>query len=792
MFHSARHITLNRIRGETHRQCHPPQQSGDSWVFSVSATVNCRRVRRFACFQMDFDRVDGIKSKKPRGAPDQDLMMLCNFEFLDSEILMDDSNMKPSKPAESARNDRIQRLFVEAMDLPEHARNEFIDRSSTNDESVAQELKDLLAAHAESTGDPPSSPGDAEFKSPGEALDSMNLQPGVMIGAFRIIEQIGIGGFGEVYLAEQTTPVHRKVALKIIKLGMDTRSVIARFEAERQALAMMDDSGIARVYEAGATREGRLYLVMEYVKGQSITEYCTRNRVNITDRLRLFIRVCEAIQHAHQKGIIHRDIKPANVLVSVDDSGRPNPKVIDFGIAKATDMPLTDKTIQTQEGVLIGTPQYMSPEQAKIGANDIDTRSDVYGLGALLYELLTDTGPFDPEVFRSADITEIQRVIREDSPPRPSSRIMEMTHADAARIAESCGMRSGEMHSMLRQELDWIPMKALRKQRSERYESCQALADDVGRFLSGAPLRAVPESRSYQVKKFVRRHRVPVTVFSVVMITLVAGIVGTSYFALQADQARARAERERNEARQEFERAEDVRSFFTKLFWWDTAGTTESSKELTNNSLILLCDEGIRRLDDAFTDLPDDQIIIRLSIASLYWTAGEEERSRAQIEIAREQIETTQGLTKRLELIYQTGRVYERIGDSPRALGQCLKILPEHRVSFGLKDRRTLRLLEMTAQVRAKMGQHRKALELCLESLPGHRSVLGTSANRTIELLILMGELHESLGEHTQAHHWFGEALLASQSSLEPSHERTRELQNRVDRPSGTHSSSGL
>jgi serine/threonine protein kinase len=355
---------------------------------------------------------------------------------------------------------------------------------------------------------------------------------GTVIGPYKLMEQIGEGGMGLVFVAEQQHPVRRKVALKVIKPGMDTRQVVARFEAERQALALMDHPNIAQVHDGGETSTGRPYFVMELVKGVPITAYCDQNQAPVRDRLELFVDVCQAVQHAHQKGIIHRDLKPSNVLVMSND-GRPLVKVIDFGVAKAIGQQLTEKTIYTQAAQPIGTPLYMSPEQAGKSGLDVDTRSDIYALGVLLYELLTGTTPFDKERLRGADFDEIRRIIREEEPPKPSTRLSTLGQA-ATTISTQRNCDPKRLSQLVRGELDWIVMKALEKDRNRRYDTASAFAADVQHYLADEPVLAGPPSTTYRLRKFLRRNRVALTV-SLLVLALCGAAVGSALRVRQVE-----------------------------------------------------------------------------------------------------------------------------------------------------------------------------------------------------------------------------------------------------------------
>jgi serine/threonine protein kinase len=459
----------------------------------------------------------------------------------------------------------LKEMFLAALAVVPSERAAWLERACAQDAELRRHVELMLAAHDthQSLLDrlaPVAQPPEAATGASGGAEAEHPAQTEhegcgtLLAGRYQLLQQIGEGGMGLVFVAEQQQPVRRQVALKVLKPGMDTRQVIARFEAERQALALMDHPHIARVFDGGTTPAGRPYFVMELVKGLSITAHCDRNSLPVRERLGLFVAVCEAVQHAHQKGVIHRDLKPSNVLVVCHD-GTPVAKVIDFGIAKAVGQHLTDKTISTQFAQLIGTPLYMSPEQAGQSGLDVDTRSDIYSLGVLLYELLTGTTPFDQERFQGVGFDELRRIIREEEPPRPSTRISTLGQA-ATTVCTNRKSDPKQLSRLFRGELDWIVMKALEKDRNRRYESASAFAADVLRYLNDEPVQACPPSAWYRVRKFARRNKGPVLATSFILLCLIGGIIGTSWGMMQALEAQdtIRAEvMEKDKAKKEAE-----------------------------------------------------------------------------------------------------------------------------------------------------------------------------------------------------------------------------------------------
>ncbi|MBL8752964.1 MAG: tetratricopeptide repeat protein, partial [Planctomycetes bacterium] len=440
-------------------------------------------------------------------------------------------------------------LFHRCRALPDPVeRRLLLAKLCGGDPALRERVERLLAADAAASADPFLQPAAAKPVRP-----EVGEQAGDVVDRYKLLQPIGEGGMGTVWMAEQREPVVRKVALKIVKLGMDTREVVVRFEAERQALALMDHPHIAKVLDGGATTTGRPFFVMELVKGVPITDYCDQAKLGLRQRLELFTKVCEAIQHAHHKGVIHRDIKPSNVLVTLHD-GVPVPKVIDFGIAKATSAELTKKTLFTQYAQVLGTPEYMAPEQAEMSGLDIDTRADVYSLGVLLYELLTGTKPFDVKTALRAGFQELLRTIREDEPQKPSTRVS--TWGDASPVAAHQQVNVRAWSERLRGDLDWIVMKALEKDRARRYDTPNGFAEDVARFLRDEAVLAAPPSAGYRLRKFVHRRRRLVAAAAVCGLLLLAGVVGTTWGMLEALRERDRTEAARKEALANLQKAQ--------------------------------------------------------------------------------------------------------------------------------------------------------------------------------------------------------------------------------------------
>lgn len=459
------------------------------------------------------------------------------------------------------RKQKVEAIFLAALELTSpDLRETYLSEACAGDPDLRREVDDLL--HAAASGEDVFQAHERAAASSRSRLASTALeQAGTRIGRYKLLEQIGEGGFGVVFMAEQEAPVRRRVALKIIKFGMDTRQVVARFEAERQALALMDHPNIAKVLDAGATDTGRPYFVMELVHGIPITQFCDRNKLSTPERLKMFIAVCQAIQHAHQKGVIHRDIKPPNILVTLDH-GEPMPKVIDFGIAKAIHQRLTEKTLFTNFAQMIGTPAYMSPEQAAMSNVDIDSRTDVYSLGVLLYELLTGTTPIHDQRLREAGYEEMARLIREDEPERPSTRLSTMRAGELSIVTGNRGSGALVLAKLFRNDLDWIAMKALEKDRRRRYDTPSQLVADLQRHQRNEPVLATPPGVSYKLQKFIRRNKAGVSVAGAfilaIMLTLVFGTISYKrerQARLGESAARQRAEIETKRAQMEAARA---------------------------------------------------------------------------------------------------------------------------------------------------------------------------------------------------------------------------------------------
>lgn len=543
---------------------------------------------------------------------------------------------------------------------------------------------------------------------------SSSAAPSSQVGPYRLLRRVGQGGMGEVWLAEQLQPVRRQVAVKVIKAGMDTREVIARFEAERQALALMNHPNIASVFDAGATPEGRPYFAMEYVHGIPITDYCDKQRLGIRERLALFVDVCAGVQHAHQKGIIHRDIKPSNVLVTTQDE-KHTPKIIDFGVAKATSQRLTERTVFTELGQLIGTPEYMSPEQAEMTNLDIDTRTDVYSLGVLLYELLAGERPFDSKALRSAGLAEIQRTLREDEPPRPSSRITRLgtgsTVSAANRRVDLRGLAKA-----LEGDLDWITMKALEKDRVRRYETAHALALDIERHLHDEPVLAGPPSGLYRVRKLLHRHRGPFMAAAAIVLALVTGMIGTSWALLQARRAEREAAASAVEARRQTAIAQSVNAFL-------------------NEDLLAVARPSAAR------------------------GQGRDVTMREVLDVAAERIEAASKTGGRFagdplveaQIRSTIGDTYLELGEYAAAEPQVKRALELRRGALGDENDATVRMIGMLGLIHWQQSRLDEAATLFQNAVDISRRVLGPDHTTTLIYEMNLANVHRAKGRYTAA-----------------------------------------
>ena len=714
---------------------------------------------------------------------------------------------------------RVKSLFQAAIELNDTSeRRAFLDREVGGDSELRARLDALLDAYDQSNGlldqpleanslpgttsaasTPPAGPSPAERTFPRDA-DSALLES-VIAGRYKLRQEIGEGGMGSVFLAEQTQPIKRQVALKLIKAGMDSKTVLARFETERQALALMDHPNIAKVLDAGTTEHGRPFFVMELVKGIPLTDYCDQHRLELHERLTLFRQICSAVQHAHQKGIIHRDLKPTNILVESHD-GKPVPKVIDFGLAKATSgMRLSEHSLFTAFGSVAGTPLYMAPEQAAFNALDVDTRADIYALGVILYELVTGSTPIQRDTLERAALDEMFRMIREFEPPTPSSRIS--TSEALPSIAASRHVQPMQLSRLVRGDLDWIVMKALAKERNRRYDSAIGLANDVERFANHEPVSAGPPTAAYRMRKFIRRNRMQVAAAALVLLALVAGVAGTTVGLLEARRQSANAQKQeqlavaeaaaKEQARQaeaqERQKAEKRLAQVTKMN--EILGSifhNLNPANAANDGKPLSAVLG-ERLDRATVEIEGEATGDTLAVAQMQMTLGRSQlglgypkKALALFEKARATFTAKLGSDHPETLLSMSNLAnsYADAGQNERALKLHEETLALQKVKLGPDHPLTLLGMENLAYSYTNTGQYERALKLHEETLALQKAKLGSDHPGTLHSMQNLANSYAAAGQIERALKLHEETLALRKAKLGPDHPDTLSSMNNL------------
>ncbi len=646
-------------------------------------------------------------------------------------------------------------IFLKALDLPASERAAYLAQACGDDTALRQRVERLIAVSEGTAGIIDQSPVDRS---------AAEEQPGEVLDRYTLIRRIGEGGCGVVWLAEQTEPVRRTVALKIIKLGMNSAEVIRRFEAERQALAMMDHPDIARVFDAGTTDNGRPFFVMEFVDGVPITTYCDEHQLGVTDRLRLFTRVCEAIQHAHQKGIIHRDVKPSNVLVAPAD-GVPTLKVIDFGIAKATEQRLTDATLVTQLGQFLGTPAYMSPEQSQLVGGDIDTRTDVYSLGVLLYELLAGAPPFEPKALVAAGLEAMWQQIREVDPPRPSNRLQTLSPDLLRTTASRRLVDPPKLIHRIAGDLDWIVMRCLEKDRTRRYATATGLAKDIARHLANEPIEARPAGAGYRFAKLVRRNRLAFAAGTAVVLALVAGTVVSTWQAVRAN----RAERVARAVADFLQ--DDLLSQANSFTQAEAFTDAEPDPDLKVRTAL---ERAAAAVGERFANDPLVEAEVRQVIGEAFKGIGLAESGVAQLQRAHALQIDLRGASapQTLRVAFSLAVCLLDAGRMEDAADLAATVLAARR-QRGDDENALIEAIGLLADLRNQQGRAEEAEQLMREALARRDAQTGEAPRRRIDTLKVLGNVLYSAGKYEEAATGMREVLAFRRETLGPDHPDT-------------------